>query len=520
MALGSSSSLLGRAWKSPTILPLCILVFFALLGVVWALARPYGASVDEEAHYVRALAVSTGDVIGEPDTWHYNPLTPAQQRTIDAATRRVDLPQRVAAKHSPSGESIFNCFAFATALPASCIGEPTGRVVDRTYVGIYPPVPYVVPGLAARPASGPGGGLLLARLGSGIVCLAVLGLCLWGVRDRDAPALSVLGVCVALLPTVLYFSWSMNANGLEMVGGIAFVALCLRLVRGELASGWLWGATGLVGFLLGSSRPLGFVWIFFGLWVAVLLHGPSKAARAVRGGGRRAGVMFAVLGATVTGVIVWNTVLGARAPGGVSTWPELIEAAVRQVFEGFLPEQIAVSGWGETLLPASLYLVWKGLLLGIAAVALVLGNWRQRLAPLLLLVTYLAGAVLLSRLLEANGYPLGGRYLQPAFTAFPLIWGEVILLNQHRLAAWLHRGVPSVCAVVVAAVNGAALFVNGRRYSVGTDGPWSYLVGGGGGWSPRGGWLPWAALTVTGMVVLTVGFVAHSKQRSAAPTIA
>lgn len=74
MALGSSSSLLGRASKAPTILPLCILVFFALLGVVWAFARPYGASVDEEAHYVRALAVSTGDVIGEPDTWHYNPL--------------------------------------------------------------------------------------------------------------------------------------------------------------------------------------------------------------------------------------------------------------------------------------------------------------------------------------------------------------------------------------------------------------------------------------------------------------
>jgi hypothetical protein len=424
----------------------------------------------------------------------------------------------VAARHSSSGESLIACFAARTTDSASCIGPPTGRVVDRTYVGIYPPVPYVVPGLAARPAGGPGGGLLMARLGSGIVCLAVLALCVWGVRDPDAPALSLLGVSVALSPTVLYFSWSMNANGLEMVAGIAFVALCLRLSRGQTASPWLWGATAVVGFLLGTSRPLAFVWIFFGLWVTVLLRGPS-AVRAVRAGGRWAGVMFAVLGTTVSTVIVWNALLGARTPGGGSAWPELAGAALRQVFDGFLPEQIAVSGWGEILLPDPFYLVWKALLVGMAALAFALGTRRQRLAPVLLLVTYLAGVVLLTRFTEAGGFPTGGRYLQPAFTAFPLLWGEVILLNRHRMAEWLRRGLIPVCAVVVAVVNGAALLANGRRYSVGTEGPWSYLVDGG-GWAPPGGWLPWLFLTAAGMVVLAAGFIAHSDERPAPPAIA
>ncbi len=509
-------SLLTRALKHPLLVPACVLAFFALLGVVWALARPYGASVDEEAHYVRALGVSTGDLIGEPDTWRYNPLTPAQQRTIDAATRRVDLPPRVAARHLPSGESLITCFAVRTTDSASCIGPPTGRVVDRTYVGIYPPVPYVVPGLAARPADGPGGGLLLARLASGIVCTVVLALCLLGVHDRAAPGLSLLGVIVALSPTVLYFSWSMNANGLEMVAGIAFVALCLRLVREAPAPGWLWSVTALVGFLLGTSRPLAFVWVFFGVWVAVLLHGPSSVVRAARRGGRPAALMIAVLAATVLAVVVWNFLVNARTPGGVAAWSELVKPGLRQVLEGFLPEQIAVSGWGETVLPERLYLVWKVVFVGLGAVAFAVGTWRQRLAPFVLLVTYLAGVVLLTRVTQAGGFPMGGRYFQPIFTAFPLVWGEVILANRHRLAGWLRPGLVAVCAAVVAVVNGAALLANGRRYSVGTDGAWSYLVDGG-LWAPPGGWLPWVVLTVTGMVVLVVAFVAYGEGTTRRP---
>ena len=284
-----------------------------------------------------------------------------------------------------------------------------------------------------------------------------------GVRDSAAPALSLLGVIAALSPSVLYFSWSMNANGLEMVAGIGFVALCLRLVCGAAAPTWLWGGTALVGFLLGSSRPLAFVWIFLGVWVAVLLHGPSAVARAARRGGRRAGVMVAVLGATILAVIVWNLLLKARPPGGAEGWTKLVGPALRQVLQGFLPEQIAVSGWGETILPDNLYWVWQILLLGLAALALVVGTWRQRLATVVLFVTYLAGVVLLTRFTQAGGYPLGGRYLQPVFTAFPLMWGEVIMMNRHRLAGWLRRGLVPVCATVVAGINGAALLANGRR---------------------------------------------------------
>lgn len=463
---------------------------------------------------MRALAVSTGDLIGEADRWPFDELTAAQQRSIDAATRRYDLPARVAARRSPSGEAIFSCFAVRTTESAACTGQPTGPVVDRSYVGVYPPMPYVVPGVAARAAGGPVGGLLRARLASGAVCLVVLAACLWGVRHREAPALSLLGLAVALSPTVLYFSWSMNANGLEMVAGIAFVALCLRLVRDGPAPSWLWAATALVGFLLGTSRPLAFVWIFFGLLVAALFRGPSALARALRAGGRRAAVTVAVLAATVVAVVVWNVVIGVRTPGGADTWTELVSPALRQVLHGFLPEQIAISGWGEAILPGQLYTVWKVLLLALAAVAFAVGDWRQRLAPLALLVAYVAGVVMLARLTQAGGFPLGGRYFQPVFTAFPLFWGEVILANRHRLAGWARRSLVAVSVTVVAAVNGAALLVNARRYSVGAGGSWSFLVDGG-EWSPPGGWLPLVVFTVVGVVLLPAGFLIHSGARRA-----
>ncbi len=92
----------------------------------------------------------------------------------------------------------------------------------------------------------------------------------------------------------------------------------------------------------------------------------------------------------------------------------------------------------------------------------------------------------------------------------------MILLNRHRLAGWLRWALVSVSAAVVAIINGTALLANGRRYSVGTDGPWSYLVDGG-RWAPPGGWLPWVAVTMTGMVLLAAGFIAHSRERSAIP---
>ncbi|HYE77313.1 MAG TPA: DUF2142 domain-containing protein, partial [bacterium] len=257
-----------RALTSPLAVPVCLLVAFAVLGSVWALGRPYGVTTDEEAHYVRALGLSTGDVTGEASVWPDRAFTPEQQRTLDAATRRFRMPERVAPRRNPTGGSIFSCFAFQPTRPASCITDPSGPVLQETYVGVYPPLPYLLPGVVARGAGDPVWGLLLARLGSGVLCLVVLALCVWGVRDPDAPALSLLGVTVALTPTVMFFAWSMNAGGLEMASGIAFVALCLRLARPQRPPSWMWGATAVSGLLLGGSRPIALVWVFFGLWVA------------------------------------------------------------------------------------------------------------------------------------------------------------------------------------------------------------------------------------------------------------
>lgn len=494
----------GPAPRAPLGLPAYVLISFLALGLVWALASPYAATVDEEANLVKALGASTGDLTGKPATWQDVPLTPAQQRTVDPTTRQFRVPERLA----PRGTTR-PCFLLQPTQPASCLKKPAGRVFDRTYVGIYPPLPYVLPGLAARMANGPVAALFLARLAIGIVCLVLLALCLGGIRDSHAPTLSLLGPTVALSPGVLFFAWSVNMIGLEMMAGLCFLAMCLRLVRHTPPPPSLWIVSAVIGFVLGTSRPLAFVWIFYAMMVAAVVHGPVTVVRRLRQGGKPAAVMLAVLAAATLSTILWNFMAGTQTPGGVLSVAELVRPTLNQILYVWPVEQLGILRWGEVELPAQVYLAWKLLFLAMGSVALAVGTWRQRLAPILLFVTYLGFSVALIRTTQAGGFDLAPRYLQPAFMAFPLVWGEVILLNRHRLPPWVCRTLVLVSVTVVALTHGVALLFHGRRWSVGSTGKWSYLLDGG-QWAPPGGWLPWTALAAVGVAVLIFGFVKAS----------
>jgi len=485
-------------------LPAYVLAPFLTLGLVWALASPYAATVDEEANLVKALGASTGDLTGKPATWQDVPLTPAQQRAIDPATRQFRVPERLA----PRGTTR-PCFLLQPLQPASCLEKPAGRAFDTTYVGVYPPLPYILPGLAARLAGGPVAALFLARLAIGVVCLVLLALCLGGIRESAAPALSLLGLTVALSPGVLFFAWSVNMIGLEMVAALCFLAICFRLTRPTPPSPPLWGVAAFIGFVLGTSRPLAFVWIFYALMVVAVFHGPLTVVRRFRQGGRPAAVMLVVLAAATLSTVVWNIMAGAESPGGVLPVSQLIGPTLDQILYVWPVEQLGILRSDEVLLPDPVYLAWKALFLVLGVVALVVGTWRQRLAPIPLFATYLAFSVALIRTSQAGGFALAPRYLQPAFMAFPLVWGEAILLNRHRLAPRLRQALVGLSVIVVAFTHGLALLFHARRWSVGATGPWSFLRDGG-QWAPPGGWLPWMALGGVGVAVLVFGFIKAS----------
>ncbi len=224
--------------------------------------------------------------------------------------------------------------------------------------------------------------------------------------------------------------------------------------------------------------------------------------------------MFAVLAATVLATVLWNLLVKARAETDVLPWGELLGPVLDQILHIWPADQIGVFGWGDVGLPEQLYLAWKLLFLGLGTVAFAVGTWRQRLAPVVLFFTYVAGTVALVTVgsSQTGGFAVSPRYVQPAFLAFPIVWGEVILLNRDRLPQWLCRTLVVGSATVVAVANGVALLANSRRFSVGTNGPWSYLIDGG-QWTPPGGWLPWMALTVAGAAVLVVGFAKTSSER-------
>jgi hypothetical protein len=251
------------------------------------------------------------------------------------------------------------------------------------------------------------------------------------------------------------------------------------------------------------------VWIFYGFLVAAVVHGPVAVVRRFWQGGRRAVVLLGVLAAATLSTIVWNLLIGPQASGGAVAWSESVGPTLDKILHFWPAEQIGILRWPEVRLPAPLYVAWEILFLALGAVALAVGTRRQRLAPIILFVAYVAGAATLDWATQADGFDLAPRYSQPAFMAFPLVWGEVILLNRRRLAGWLRHVLVLVAATVVGLTQAVAVLFHARRWSVGIAGSWSYLLDGG-QWAPPGGWLPWTALALVGTAVLIVGFARAS----------
>ena len=73
---------------------------YTLLTLAWVMANPPFSSLDEGAHYARAVGLGGGELIG--DRGRYSPaempsLTPAQLEWVNRSTRVVTIPGRLAA---------------------------------------------------------------------------------------------------------------------------------------------------------------------------------------------------------------------------------------------------------------------------------------------------------------------------------------------------------------------------------------------------------------------------------------
>lgn len=482
--------------------PVLLLVTgWAFLLGAWALGNPPFAAPDEGAHFFRTAAVAEGTLVGEEvEPMPAMGTDPASLQTawVAQSTRAVTVPARLV-----GGDP--GCFVVYPTNSAACATDRRARRpasvtgTGTTYVGTYQPLPYLLPALATMPAASAATGDRLARLAVAATALALLALAAALAWDRNAGALSLLGLAVAVTPMVIFSGATLNGSGMEIAAGVAFAAALLRVWRDAGASTLGWTGVGLSGAALALSRSTGPVWValLLGGWVALV--GP----RAVRAAVRRSRAATAAGGAILAALIgnrIWEAAYGPSPPLSLRTARPAIAMGIEQLrlSADDLLGQFGYLGWR---LPSALLSLGGAALGGLLLAAFAAAGRRERIA----LVGALAGALLVPFalwivLMRNTGFSLQGRYVLPVLVAVPLLCGEILVRGRARLTAGVRAALVLGIAGAVAVLHLGAWWYNARQAATGTDGPLLFL--GRAEWSPPLGWAPWLVLAVVGAALV------------------
>ena len=478
----------------------CIAAGYAMLAMAWLPSSPATGSPDEGAHYLRALAVATGQVVGSPPPALANPSTASTtERFMWQTSRTFTLPDRLV----PPPTLV--CVAFHPERSAACqydwgITSSDGWSDQISYVGTYQPYLYALPGVFARAGRSFRTGILLGRFATALVCVFLLVVAAAMLWHPTNDTFSLIGMMVAITPMALFMFASVNTSGPEIAGGVCLTAGLLALSRSDPPprTYWLGAAAGGAMLALGRATGVGMVLVIAG--VAWLVCGTQRARERARAGGWMAlGAGAAVILSIGAGVI-WELSMHFR--GAAS--PDL---AIRHVVPALsaLPDQfhqqVGVFGWIDTEMPGIVYLGWGLLLTVLVALAYLVGTPRQRWGLTAMLAGYVACEVFIGAVVMApTGFGMQGRYTLPVAVAVPLVAGEMLRSNVHRLGVLRPRRLPMMIGACVAVLQSIGWFANARRYAVGIGGSGMFL--GNSEWHPVGGWGPWVALAAAGSVLL------------------
>jgi hypothetical protein len=474
--------------------PLLCALGYALLILAWALSSPPFAAPDEDAHYLRALTLSQGELLGPPAAAPIPAGASAQRvaqlRWQNLAMRAVPVPPHL----NPGG---YNCNAGDADVSAACINaiqgsSATTQALDP--VGTYPPLAYLLPAAVVRLGGDAPAANRWGRLASAAVCVALLTAAAFLVWDEAAGIVSLAGLLLAITPMVISMAGALNPSGLELTGAAAFAAALVRLARGG-AVRWIWVATAVSGLLLALARTTGPAWIVCALAVVALMGGLWEAARA------RSRSAAWTAGAVVAGIVLnrlWEALWGPATPFGLAPFPHSLVAPLRFT-PTLLREEIGTFGYLDTPLPGVVYAAWVALAGALGIAALVVGRARERVA-----VVAGAGIALLfpvifqAAIVRHTGFGMQGRYVLPLSIIALVVSGEVLVRHRARLG---RAAFPfGVGACLLALLQLVAYLVDARRQAVGLAGPLGFAWHA--RWSPPAGWWIWIALAAGGAVAL------------------
>ena len=473
-----------------TRVPALVVAAFLLLGTAWLVGNPPGASPDEPAHYLKAVAAGRGDLHlarKPPAPRHAESLTPAE-RWHQRTDRLVQVPPGLA-------PTLLACNAFHPEISAGCLNEPPvpGPTEVGTVVGPYQPFTYVLPGLLMRPASDPESATRLGRLGFWLVSAGLLASAAYLLWSPAAGGSSLIGLLVATTPMVLFMASSLSANGLEIAGGVCFGAALIRLARDGPQSGWTWAAAGVSGIAMALSRVTGVAWVILSIVAVAALVGRRPAGAIVRRAGRRALWVGAGVAVAMVASLAWEVMVQPRPPRSVGAAVRGLPRELRELPDVY-EQAVGRFGWLDAPLPREAYWAWTVLLVALVLLALFVGRPRQRIVVGGLVAGSVVVTLAVATLNRPTGFPVQARYVLAFLVMVPLVAGEVLCTNRARLPARAGRFVVPSFAGFAAAVQAVAWYANGRRYAVGTNGPRWFL--GAADWSPPLGWVPWLAVTL------------------------
>ncbi|MBC7592043.1 MAG: DUF2142 domain-containing protein, partial [Salinibacterium sp.] len=235
--------------------------FFAIISSLWALSAPVFAVADESAHATKAIAQWQGQVIGYE--------VPGIRHTV------VDLPP------ADSYSSNIICFVYHPDIPANCgveLGDE-GTNWFNTWVGAYNPTYYYLSGWPSLIFDG-SAGIYAMRIASALVAAVFLAWAaeasLAATRVRWMP----MGIAVLASPMIVYYSGSVNPQGLEVAAAAALWVGLLRLLQTWREPGtvllsrtYLWVIVGISAAIVANVRALGPLWVVVIISTCLLISG-------------------------------------------------------------------------------------------------------------------------------------------------------------------------------------------------------------------------------------------------------
>jgi Predicted membrane protein (DUF2142) len=491
--------------------PGLVFVSYALMMAAWVVGNPPYGAPDEWHHYVRAVSIGQGQLVGEPAGLEGAKAIVGGERPRFLSARVYDAQVRWVEQHTtrvriPAGMTPgwFRCGALQQdpSIPARCLnGSPPVADAQDLFnpAGTYQPFPYLLPAALSRAIVDPDTLTRAMRSAKAIVALLFAGAAVVLLWDPHARLLSLVGLAAAMTPMAVFLSATLNPSGLEITSAIAFAAALIRLTRDPSDRRWTWILVATAGSVLALSRGQGPLWIVLDAALVLPLVGIGRlSAITIRDSKWSAPALIVIASAVILNRL-WEHVYGPALAFDPFPLDVAIRAGLRQLPE-VLRQQIGVFDYLEVDMPSFAYATWTVLTGSLLIFAFAFGTDRERLILTTgVAVTLALPIALVASTMRHTGFPLQGRYVLAISVIAPLLAGEILVRHHERLGVIGKRLIPLLIAAA-ALVQFVAWWANARRFAVGRNGPRWFLTAA--EWSPPWGWWPWMILAASGASVL------------------